>query len=352
MNVTECMAILEHMGNTVGRAVSRVLVALLVIAVLAGGVFAFMHRQQINDHFAAQRFEPSAQIASLTDRMLLTDAGHRIFWATEPTLEASQHFNDQCSQVDHAEGSHVLGCYSGDNIHLFEVTDDRLDGIVEVTAVHELLHAVFARLGDDERSSLAKKLRELYEEIAAEDPVLAERMSVYSSLSDTAFANELHSVLGTEQRELPDWLEDHYSIWLQDRGAILDHFDSYHSIFDELKGKADALQAEMTALREDVEQRSAAYDQEVERFNAEWEDFIRRNEAYEFSDNPDEFYRLRTDFYDRREVLSAEMNSLNADIARYEEMRTELLELSELNHELEQLLDSELAPPSVPIDEV
>ena len=66
---------------------------------LAGGTAAYLHRQQINDHFAAQRFEPSAQIVSLTDDLQLTEAGHRIFWASAPTLDASQNFNQQLSLI-------------------------------------------------------------------------------------------------------------------------------------------------------------------------------------------------------------------------------------------------------------
>lgn len=341
------------MGASAKRVTTRVLTTIILLAIVVAGVTAFMHRQQINDHFAAQRFEASVEIVDLTDRLQLTEAGHRIFWASEPTLDASQHFNEQCAQVDHSEEGHVLGCYSQGVIHLFAVTDERLNGIVEVTAAHELLHAAFARMGSDERSTFAKKLNKLYKELAKEDPVLEERMSVYSQLSPIAFANELHSVLGTEQRELPDWLEQHYAAWFEDRGLIVDFFDDYHAVFDQLKQRSEELQQEMAALREDVETRSAAYDQAVEAFNLEWAEFVRRNEAFEFSDDPDEFYRLRDGFYTRRDALGAEMRSLNADIDRYEQMRAELLELSELNHELEQQLDSELAPPApAPTDAV
>lgn len=333
-------------SKSVKKVIARVLVILILLAIGAGATVAYLHRQQINDHFAAQKFEAPAAIVELTDKLQLTEAGHRIFWASEPTLDASQTFNEQCAQVDHSEDGHILGCYTKSRIHLFEVSDERLDGIVEVTAAHELLHAAFARLGDSERASLVRKLNRLYDELAPEDPELAQRMSVYSNLSKTAFANELHSVLGTEQRDLPDWLEEHYATWFQDRDVILDFFDNYHAVFNQLKQRADELEGEMTQLRSDVEARSAAYDAAVRQFNSEWETFIARNEAFEFSDNPDEFYRLRDDFYARRDALGAEMRSLNADIERYEQMRAEMLELSELNHELEQQLDSDLAPPA------
>ena len=35
----------------------------------------------------------------------------------------------------------VLGCYANREISIFNVTDQRLDGIREVTAAHEMLHA-------------------------------------------------------------------------------------------------------------------------------------------------------------------------------------------------------------------
>lgn len=334
------------MGVRIKKAVGRSLIFLLVLAILVGGTLAYLNRQQINDHFAAQRFEASAEIIELTNSLELTEAGHRIFWASEPTLDASQNFNEQCSQVEHSEEGHILGCFTRGRIHLFEVTDDRLHGIVEVTAAHEMLHAAFSRLGDSERAALVRQLNNLYEELAPNNPELQERMSVYSSLSKTAFANELHSVLGTELRDLPGWLEDHYATWMEDRGTILDFFDGYHAVFNELKQRASELETEMTALRSDVEQRSSAYDEAVAQFNIEWAGFLARNEAFEFSNNPSEFYRLRDEFYDRRDALGEEMRNLNADIARYEEMRTELLALSELNHELEQQLDSDLAPPA------
>lgn len=334
------------MGKSVSSVISRTLTVLLVLAFIVVVSLGYVFRQQISDQIAAERFEPSADIVTLTDRLQLTADGHRIFWASHPTLEASQKFNVQCANVDHSDDGHILGCFTGGRIHLFEIADERLSGIVEVTAAHEQLHAVFSRLSVKDRDELVKKLTQLYAELAPEDPKLAERMSVYADLSQSAFANELHSVLGTEVRELPQWLEAHYAHWFTDRTVILDFFDSYRAVFDELKTRSDKLHAELDALRTDVEKRSEAYDAAVQRFNDDWDAFMRRNNNFEFSDNPAEFYRLRDEFDDRRNDLIARMNALNADIERYEQLRQQLIELSELNHELEQHLDSELAPPA------
>lgn len=339
------------MAGTARKLITRVFVSLLLIALVGAAVVAYVFRQDIRDEIAASQFEPTAEVVALAERIDLTPRGQRVFWATHPTLDASQTFNEQCAQVDHIEEGHVLGCYVDGQIHLFYIMDERLNGIIEVTAVHELLHAGFARLDQEQRTSLVAKLNDLYGELSATDPVLTERMQVYEGLSKTAFANELHSVLGTEVRELPAWLDEHYAVWLEDRTLIVDYFESYRSIFDDLKRQADTLQQELADLRADVERRTAAYEADVEQYNEEWAAFLQRNEAYEFSNNPDEFYRIREDFYDRRAALGAERDQLNADIARYEELRNQLLELSELNHELTQQLDSGLAPPAVSVAE-
>lgn len=334
----------EGARKTIGGIVSTI----LVLAVLAGAAFAYLHRQDISDHFAAQSFDPSREMLALTESLHLTDTGRRVFFATHPTLDASQRFNEQCADVDHSEDGHILGCYTRDSIHLFKVTDDRLSGIVEVTAAHELLHAAWARLGDGERKNLTRSLTQLYAELSGEDPALADRMSVYSSLSAEAFANELHSVLGTEVRELPEWLEEHYARWFEDRSVILDYFDAYHAVFEEIQGRAEELQAQLKALREGVEARRAAYDTAVSQFNADVESFNQRNQAFEFSGNEAEFWRLRGELEERAAALNAERDAIQADIDSYEQKRQELEALSATNEELNQHLDSNLAPPVSP----
>lgn len=340
--------ILFLMAARARRVTARIFIGLLTVALVVGGLFAYSNRQEISDHFAAQNFQPTTEVSSLAASLYLTDAGRRVFFASQPTLDPSQNFNSQCAAVEHVEGSNVLGCYTNGTIHLFQVTDPRLSGIVEVTAAHELLHATFARLGTSEKHDLAVRLRELYDELVLTDSVLAARMSVYQDLTPIAFGNELHSVLGTEVRVLPDWLEQHYARWFQERSVVVDFFDAYSAVFAQLSARADELQASLTALRDDIEARRTAYDAAVQAFNAEVAEFNRRNEAYGFSNNPAEFYAVREALQQRSAELQAEVESLRADIARYEEMRVELEQLGTTNEELNQHMNSELAPPAAP----
>ena len=324
----------------------RALAAVLVLGLGAGVVIGVMNRQAIQDTVAAIGYEPTEREQRLLDDLDLTRQGERIFRASHPTVDGSQYFTQQCAEVDHSEQGHVLGCYSDRRIHLFDVTDERVSGVVEVTAAHELLHAAWSRLGEGDKLALAEQLRREFDRRAAEDPSLAERMSVYEHLSDTAFANELHSVFGTEVRDLPDWLEEHYAAWLEDRGALLDRFDAYHAVFTDLQSEATALSAEMESLRADIEQRKADYDADVEAFNADTNDLNARNKRKEFARDPEAFNLIRDELQVRQTGLQMRLDRLQADIDRYNEMRGRLVELSELSAELDQQLDSDLAPIS------
>ncbi len=314
-----------------------------LLLVIAGGL---IYKQEISDTFRALTFDPSPRAVEVLDAIELTPGGERLFLASRPTVDGSQHFNAQCAEVDHSEQGHVLGCYVNQRIRLFDVQDERVTGIVEVTAAHELLHAAYARLGERDRQALARELRDVFDELSANDPALAERMAVYEHLSPAAFANELHSVLGTEVRELPESLEAHYAQWFSDRAGLIDRFEAFHSVFAEFSAQAEAIELEMSTLRRDVEARSAEYEAEVKRFNGDAAVFQARNERFEFSDDVDGFERIRSELSERRDWLQAMQEGLQADIEHYNALREQLRELGRLSTDLDQQLDSTLAPPT------
>lgn len=339
------------MSRSTGSRAGRIAALLLVVLLLAAIVVAAMNRQAIKDHLAAGGFDPTEQVLQVLDDLDLTDAGERIFLASGPTVDGSQTFNEQCADVDHSEQGHVLGCFTGERIHLFSVTDERISGIVEVTAAHELLHAAYTRLGDGDRTALNAKLLRVFDDLSEHDDDLRERMSVYTHLSDAAFANELHSVLGTEVRDLPDWLEEHYAQWFEDRAGLVDRFEAYHTVFADLQDRSETLQAEMIDLRTDVERRKVAYDDAVAQFNADADEFSRRNRDFEFSGRPEEFEQIRSELESRRDELASTLDGLQADIDRYNAMRDELQELSEVSNDLDQQLNSDLAPVTTKPDD-
>lgn len=334
------------MARGTGKRIGMWIAIVLLGALTAGAATVYVYRSDIRDVVIASTFVADSRISEIVSDISPTPLGRRTFLASEPTIGGREQFAQWCAGVDHSEEGHVLGCFAERKIHLFEVTDERLDGIVEVTAAHELLHAAFSRLGDSERSELTKQLREEYDVISDENPELIERMSVYEQLSDRAYANELHSVLGTEVADLSPGLEAHYAKYFSDREAILAMYNSYHAVFAELTARADELSAELEALRADIEQRTEIYDESVRQFNADVADFTARNERYEFSGQKELFESVRSELMSRQAALELELSELRADTDRFNELRDELHKLNAVSTELNQVLDSKLHSPT------
>lgn len=333
------------MSRSTGKRIAQGVAVVLAVAIAAGGVVAYSYRSDIRDHFVAASFDPSKRIEQIREEIQLSSSGNRVFLASQPTIGGKKEFNRWCAAVDHTEEGHVLGCFAERRIRLFEVTDKRLNGVAETTAAHELLHATWVRLSQDDRATLSRELIAEYDKLSASDEEFAQRMSVYESLSEPAFANELHSVLGTEVRDLPPELEEHYAQWFTDRSVIVDWYDGYHTVFTELKAEADRLAAELEALRVDIEERSANYDTAVEQFNADAADFKERNERYEFSGDKPLFDSIRGQLLDRQEGLEAVRREIQADSDRFNDLREQLMKLNDVSLELNDILDSTIPEP-------
>lgn len=325
-----------------GVVVARVFAWLFLFVLLAGLVCFFVFRQQFVDSFMAVTFRPSRAVVQVSDRLGLTGEGRRVFFATHPTVSSRQGFGERCAGVQHDERAHVLGCYVGDRIHLFAVDDARIDGVVEVTAAHELLHAVFARLSVSDREVLASRLLKLFDEVSVYDEGFRKRMSVYESLPKEQFVNELHSVFGTEVRSLPVWLEEHYGRWFVSRAAVLDCFDSYHDVFVRLEERSVRLRNDLDRRLTAINARIALHGKAVEEYNGQVAELNRLNSVFAFSDSPDEFYGRRDELLQRGKRLGAAEEQLRSDIEAYNSLVLEYNETAAENRELAQKLDSDL----------
>lgn len=305
----------------------RGLLFFLLATLLLGASLGWANRQYIEDRIAAANFSPTPEMAAVMDRIALSEGADVIFRATHPTLEKSELFADQCAAVIHQESDQVVGCFTGSNIHLFEITDERLEGMVEVTAAHELLHAAFKRLSDSERLALTRELEAEYERQKRINPDLEERMSVYSDLNRDAFANELHSVLGTEVADLSPDLEKYYASYFRDRSAILSLFSKYDAYFNQLDAERTALKNELNTLGAEISSRSEAYQQERDAYNADVAAFNSRNSRFEFSDNLALFESIKSELQARAYSLENTRIRLNTDIDAFNQKRDRLITL-------------------------
>lgn len=208
----------------------------------------------------------AGRIRKLTEELTLTAEGRRLFLANDPKLVSDKtSFAAACRQVSHAHAeSAVLGCYKPGQrgIVLFDVTDERLSGIIEVTAAHEILHAAYEKLGEEERERLRPFLKK---GLQANKAAVMRKLKEYRGADSEELWNEVHSILATEIEELPHELETHYSRYFRRRSALIEKFQSYEDEFDSRQKRIAEYDRQIDALQKSLGAKTA----EIERSTAE-----------------------------------------------------------------------------------
>lgn len=224
------------------------LVALVITA------YSFTRVQDIRDWLILRNYTPSAEIESIARATQLNDYGEKLFYVHDPKLETAESFNKDCVI---AESSIVLGCYNGVNIFIYDVKDERLDGIHEVTAVHEMLHAAYDRLSKSEKERVDTLTTKQLAKLSSER--IQKVIKQYRARDPAIVPNELHSVLGSEVRNLEPELEAYYSQYFIDRSAVVTLSEKYEQVFTKNENDREALGATLSLNKA----RLASYEQEL-----------------------------------------------------------------------------------------
>jgi hypothetical protein len=316
----------------------------LLLALLA--LFIALNRQYVLDQVTVWQYKPSAVVSALAERATISDKGLFYFYASQPVVEGSQKFNSQCDRKEPT--SAILGCYSADRIYIYDVNDPRLDGIREVTAAHEMLHAAFERLSEKEKQALGVLLEAEYAKLDSTE--LRDRMDYYARAQPGDRANELHSIIGTEIASIGPELEAHYRQYFSDRQKVVQLHAAYQKVFDDLSAQADALGAEVTRLREEISASITAHnaaavrlEQDIAALRARERTVDRTSATQVNAYNAD-----RQTLINRADELNRQKAGIDAKTAVFNEKVKQYNDLVVRSNELKQKIDSALAPsPSI-----
>jgi hypothetical protein len=313
-------------------SVRKVVSCFLSLALVAGAILAVANRQQIIDEITLWQYQPSEQITTIASRAKMSETGKKMFYISKPQIKSANEFNEDCRRVE--KGNAILGCYnqSSGEIYVYDVTNPELDGVKEVTAAHEMLHAAWARLGSAEKKQLTLLLEQAYEKVKTDK--LAERMEYYNRAQPGSRANELHSILGTEFANLGDELERYYKRYFTDRSEILRLHAQYQEKFESREKEARELSESLKTRKEDLDQELAQYSADVADFNRRASDFNQRANSGNFS-SQDDFARQRRSLQAelsglnrRRASLNAQVDSYNSDVLRLRQLGVKINELN------------------------
>ncbi len=317
------------------KLASSLITCLVLLLIALGGVW---YQRQLLDWVRVWRFQPSAAIADVASRAALSEHGRYMFYTGEPALATATAFNASCG--NHERSTAVLGCYAGQRIYLYDVTNRELDGVEEVTAAHEMLHAAYDRLSDQERERVNNLLL-AYIPVLTNDTAFTERMKVYDSLPAAERLNELHSVLGTEVATLSPELEAYYKQYFTRRSEVTTLYANYSGVFTKLE-------AESALLAKQYNQLVVSRNQLVEASNSEYQQLIADMQQFENGPrtNAERAMQLNaraTAFNSQLGAVKAQVERIDAELAA---LKAQIEAIALHSSELNKSINSQLAAPA------
>lgn len=320
---------------------AKSLVALMILVMcLAASLFVLLNRQLLVDYATNWSFKPTDSVVDLAKNTSMNKNGKFIFYASRPQLQAAKDFNNECQKQE--QMSAILGCYTRNQIFIYDIQNTELAGIKEVTAAHEMLHAAYDRLDDKTKERVNIMLENEYQKLK-NDQKLAERMAMYDRLEPGQRDNELHSIVGTEIASIDSGLEDYYKKYFDDRSVVIKHYDTYSSVFRELEQKSNDLEKRVTDLSVQIQDAKLDYDMKAAALQRDINSFNSAATNGSFNSRS-EFNSTRSALMIRADNLDMARADINAKITEFNNLTSQLKSLALHATELNNSIDSTLAP--------
>ncbi len=232
-----------------------------LMALLMAILLVLWKQQDIVDWWRLRDYHPSASVIGLADTAGMNDRGRRLFYVNYPTIDPKASFNSHCQGNEHTI---VLGCYvSNQGIFVLDVEDVRLEGVEQVTAAHEMLHAAYERLSSAEKTKINALLDAAFNNL--QDERLQNTIELYRQKDPAVVHNELHSILGTEVAILPAELEQYYQRYFADRAKVVAQSEKYEHVFTSLRAQVNDFDSQLEALKTQID----ALEQQIKSLGSE-----------------------------------------------------------------------------------
>jgi flagellar biosynthesis chaperone FliJ len=217
----------------------------------------FYQRQNIFDWWKLQSYETPASISALANEVTMTDYAEKVFYVNQPAVTPKANFSEFCPK-NGGERTIVLGCYhpKQNGIYLLQVTDKRLNGVEQVTAAHEMLHAAYDRLSSDERERVDAMLMDYYDN-GLNDKRISDTIDSYKQSEPNDVVNEMHSIFGTEIDVLPVELEVYYRQYFEKRSAVVAFAVDYQDEFTSRQKIVEAADAQLSIMKAQIDELNA-----------------------------------------------------------------------------------------------
>lgn len=288
------------------KIVRSVVGVLLVIAVM----MLVLNRQWLNDFTRGLSYQPVGEMGRIMQDLELTDRGEFLFKASRPVLSSRDEFNANCRTVMDEEMA-VLGCYTNDDIYVYNIDAEELDGIRELTTAHELLHAVWARMSEAEKLELVRSLTQVFD---SHQDVLDSELDTYDTSQKQ---EELFVRAGTEIADLPAELEKVYGEIFANQDAIAGFYNKYIGVFKAMEAEMDELSRQMEGIQGEIDRLTGEYERRIDLLDGEIVSFNTCAETAECFSSEAEFYARRAVLVGEQEELEGMYNQINGLVDQY-----------------------------------
>jgi len=233
--------------HTLVKAIAIIIVWLILASLI------FVNRFNIFDWWRLRNYQTPTTVQSLINDDSMTPLGATLFKINYPNIENSSTFNQNCPNYD-IEQSLVLGCYHAiqEGIFLLNVNDPQLNGVMQVTAAHEMLHAAYDRLNQNQKNNVDKMLMDFYTK-DVHNPVIINEINIYKKTEPGSVLNEMHSTFGTEIVNLPADLNAYYSQYFYNRVKIADYAISYQGALLSKQSQVNSDDQQLSVLKAQIQ---------------------------------------------------------------------------------------------------
>jgi hypothetical protein len=302
-----------------------------LVGIIPVGFGLVTQAENIRETIQLSKYKPPTEVSKLALDTRMSETGRKIFYLNTPTIEEKKSGLNLCKKEGAKEKTVILGCYvSNRGIFIQKVSDQRLHGIMQVTAAHEMLHSAYHRLSKEERQQVNEELNRVFEQ--SKNDRLKKLIGIYRKQDPDVVPNELHSILGTEVSNLGPFLEKYYQRYFSDRSVVVAYAQQYESTFNNLLRQAEeidrqmaAMKPELTRLEESTKQQSS----NIERKRAELSRLQASNNIAEYNSQVASFNRLVDNYNQQVSYLKQRVATYNKLVKTYNAVSTEEKSLNE-----------------------
>lgn len=292
----------------------RNFLSLIISLIFLGGVlWAFLNYQSIYDWWQLRNFTPSNEISAIATQDTMTSYATHIFYVNHSTFNDKSVFNNNCPNKG-GELTIILGCYHDHEtgIFLLTVTDPRLDGVEQVTAAHEMLHAAYERLSQSEKDKVDAMLLDYYNNDLKDSRIL-DTIAAYKKSEPKDIVNEMHSIFGTEIASLPAPLESYYTKYFRSRPQIAAFAAKYQNEFTSRQAAITQDDAQLASLKSQIDNLEADLKSKLANINS----LQSQLNSLKSSGDINSYNSLVPEYNSQVDVYNANVGQLKDTISRY-----------------------------------